>query len=94
MYVYRGHSTQDLRLQASYRLMLTYTYVYTSHKHRKDRRYRYNRFYPRMHTAVLLHVLFRYIDNSAAECRPPKITLYVFGKPKLSEVIARYLLWY
>ena len=56
--------------------MLVYTYVYTSLKHRKHRR---------MHTSLLLRILFRYIDKAAAEFLSTNITLYVFAKPKLSE---------
>ena len=56
--------------------MLVYTYVYISLKHRKHRR---------MHTSLLLRILFRYIDKAAAEFLSTDITLYVFAKPKLSE---------
>ena len=40
---------------------------------------------PRMHTTLLLSILFRYIDKSAAEFRSTNIRLYVFGKQNLSE---------
>ena len=40
---------------------------------------------PRMHTTLLLSILFRYIDKSAVEFRSTNITLYVFGKQNLSE---------
>ena len=40
---------------------------------------------PRMHTTLLLSILFRYIDKSAADFRSTNITLYVFGKQNLSE---------
>ena len=40
---------------------------------------------PRMQTTLLLRILFRYIDKSAAEFRSTNISLYVFGKLKLSE---------
>ena len=85
IYVYMVTPPKDLHLQASYHLMLILTYVYTSHKHRRHRKYRCIRCCPRMHTTLLLRILFRYIDKSAAEFRPTNITLYVFGKPKLSE---------
>ena len=49
--------------------------------------------YPRIHTAVLRSILCRHIDKSAAEFRPTKIALHVFGKPKLPESIERQLLW-
>ena len=40
---------------------------------------------PRMHTTLLLSILFRDIDKSAAEFRSTNIRLYVFGKQNLSE---------
>ena len=84
IYIYMA-PPKDLHLQASYPLMLIRTNVYTSHKYRKHRKYRCIRCCPRMHTTLLLRILFRYIGKSAAEFRPTTITLYVFGKPKLWE---------
>ena len=87
-------SPQDLCLQPAYHFMLFHTYVYASHKYRDHGEYRYNRRHSRIHTTVLLRILFRYIDKSAADFRQTKIALQVLGKPQLLEGIARHLLWY